>query len=317
MISFLVNSIRIGISILFGTIGESINEKAGHLNLGIPGIMAFGALGGCCGACVSQALAGEGTPIGVFTILFIIVFALIFGGGLGALYSFFTVTLRANQNITGLAITTLGIGCARFFNSLIDSKSVQSSVSAIKTFLPFHDKLGWFGEVFLSWGVLVYIAIFLAIITALFFNKTKHGLQLRAIGENPGTADAVGVNVSAYKYIATIIGCAIAGLGGAYSIIDSHGAADLTNSIHAIEGYGWLAVALVIFCVWKPSLCVLGSLLFGMLYTLGSFIKFNATLTDMIPYVVTIIVLIFTSIFGGKSVQPPASLGLNYFREDR
>ena len=317
MITFLINSIRIGISILFGSVGETITEKAGHLNLGIPGVMAFGALGGCCGINVYYWILGGGTPIGLFSVLFIVLFSMVFGGALGALYSFFTVTLRSNQNITGLAITTFGVGCAKFFNSLIDGRKAQNSLTQIRTLFPFYSKLGWFGELFLSWGAMVYLALIIAVCATLFLNKTKTGLQLRAIGENPATADAVGINVSTYKYLATIVGCAIAGVGGAYTLIDAKGAADLTNTIPLIEGYGWLAVALVIFCVWKPSFCILGSMIFGMLYTLGSFIQFNATLTDMIPYVVTIIVLIFTSIYGGKNVQPPASLGQNYFREER
>lgn len=317
MLSFLISSIRVGISILFGSVGETITEKSGHLNLGIPGVMAFGALGGCCGISIYNSIFGAQNQIGLFVVLFVILFSMIFGAIMGALYSFFTVTLRSNQNITGLALTTFGVGCAKFFNTLLDSKPIVSASNCLRQLFTFYDKLGGFGELFLSWGVLVYVAIIIAFVASSLLKRTKQGLHLRAVGENPATADAAGINVNAYKYVSTIIGCAIAGLGGAYTLIDAKAASDITNTIVLIEAYGWLSVALVIFCVWRPSLCVVGSLLFGVLYNLGSFVNLNADIIGMVPYVVTIIVLIFTSIYGGKNVQPPASLGLNYFREER
>ncbi len=317
MLSFLTSSIRVGISILFGSVGETITEKSGHLNLGVPGVMAFGALGGCCGISIYNSIFGSENQVGLFVVLFVILFAMLFGAIMGALYSFFTVTLRSNQNITGLALTTLGVGCAKFFNALLDSSPIVSASNNLRKLFTFHDKLGGFGELFLSWGVLVYVAIIIAFVSSFLLKKTKQGLHLRAVGENPATADAAGINVNSYKYVSTIIGCAIAGLGGAYTLIDAKGASDITNTIDLIEAYGWLSVALVIFCIWKPSLCVVGSLLFGALYTLGSFVNFNADIIGMVPYLVTIIVLIFTSIYGGKLAQPPASLGVNYFREER
>ena len=166
----------------------------------------------------------------------------------------------------------------------------------------------------------MYFAIALAIVAALFLKKTKAGLRLRAVGENPGTADAVGINVTAYKYGAILIGSAIAGLGGLFYVLDYNcGTFDNTMTIQA---FGWLAIALVIFTMWKPDLSILGSIVFGALYILGAKITGLSTLGQqelikLLPYIVTIIVLILTSIFGGKTVQPPAALGTNYFREER
>ena len=177
---------------------------------------------------------------------------------------------------------------------------------------------GWFGNVFLGHGILVYIAIAIAIIAAIMLNRTKVGLNLRAVGENPATADAAGVNVTAYKYGAILIGAAIAGLGMFY-ILDYIGGS--WENASTIEGLGWLAIALVIFTLWKPDLCIIGSLLFGALYIASSSIVgitfSQMKLLKLLPYIVTVVVLIVTSILDKKENQPPASLGQTYFREER
>ena len=242
-----------------------------------------------------------------------------------------TVPLRANQNVTGLALTTFGVGFGNFFGgSLI--KVLKSDVPYIaltriakvfKTPLPFAKKLGWFGEIFFSYSFMVYLAVILAVIAAVILMKTKVGLQLRAVGENPATADAAGINVTKYKYFATCIGGMIAGLGGLYYVMD------YCNGIWSNGAFGdrgWLAIALVIFATWKPLFAILGSYLFGALYVLYNYVDafFGIKLSmpmiplfQMLPYVVTILVLIIVSVRNKKENQPPASLGNNYFREDR
>ena len=171
---------------------------------------------------------------------------------------------------------------------------------------------------FLSYGFLAYLAIVIALLTALFFKHTRRGLYLRAVGENPATADAAGINVELYKYTATCLGSVIAGLGGLYYVMD------YTMGVWSNNGFGdrgWLAIALVIFAVWKPDVGVLGSILFGGLYIVYNFIpglsRSATELFKMLPYVVTIIVLIIISIRRKRENQPPASLGLSYFREER
>jgi simple sugar transport system permease protein len=183
--------------------------------------------------------------------------------------------------------------------------------------LPFAKDLGWFGEIFLSHGIFVYLAIAIALATAFVFNRTRVGLNLRAVGENPATADAAGINVSKYRYIATCVGCGIAGLGGLSFIMDYlHG-----NWEYCIDAIGWLCIALVIFTAWKPAMGIFGSLVFGALYIASSYITnvgfAEKELFKMLPYLVTLVVLIITSMRKKRELQPPQGLGLPYFREER
>ena len=247
-------------------------------------------------------------------------------GALGGLvYSVLTISLRANQNVSGLALTTFGVGLGNFFGGslikLVDSE--MPSVALTKTSAFFHlgipggNSLGWFGQLFLSHDFLTYIAIIVALIASFVLTRTRVGLNLRSVGENPATADAAGINVSLYRYASTCVGCGIAGLGGLTFVMDYlHG-----NWEYCIDAIGWLAIALVIFTVWKPNLGIIGSIVFGALYIASSYITgvsfANKELFKMLPYVVTILVLVITSIRDKKENQPPASLGLPYFREDR
>lgn len=318
---FLADSIAIGTVLLLGSVGETITEKSGHLNLGIPGIMCMGAAGGCWGISLyGNVLTNPATANWFLLLLLALTFSMLFGALGAAIYSFLTVSLRANQNVTGLALTTFGAGFSQFFmKQYIGSDNNLSALSTVlNKSLPFADKLGFFGQAFLSFGVMVYIAILIALFVAFVFRRTRVGLQLRAVGENPATADAVGINVISYKYCASLIGGAIAGFGGMLYMVVCRGGKGLLESPADIQAFGWLAIALVIFTVWKPDIAILGSILFGILYKVAfTGIPFNQYMLKLLPYLVTIIVLIITSIFGSKSVQPPAALGLNYFREDR
>lgn len=321
MTVLLLGSIGIGVVFLLGCVGEILTEKAGHLNLGIPGIMCMGAAGGCWGvATYMNSLANAEDAVWLILVLVLIVWAFVFGALGGAIYAFLTVTLRSNQNVTGLALTTFGGGFAQFvMDTYVDRTRFAAASKVVKQCLPFAEDLGWFGEIFLSHGVLVYIAIAIAVVAAIVLKRTKVGLNLRAIGENPATADAAGINVNAYKYGAILIGSAIAGLGGAFYIMDYIGGSWENSS--TIEAFGWLAIALVIFCLWKPDLSIFGAFLFGLLCTIPN-IMTGITFSQMkifklLPYVVTVVVLIITSILDSKENQPPASLGVNYFREER
>jgi len=314
-----------GTPLLFGSTGEILTEKSGHLNLGIPGIMYVGAISGVAGSFFYEH--SFGSAMNPFLAVLIPLICSLIGSTLtGLIYCFLTVTLRANQNVTGLALTTFGIGVGNFFGGslikLVDADVPSISLSAtstiFKTQLPFADKLGWFGTIFLSHGFLVYVAIIVALISSHVLNKTRTGLHLRAVGESPETADAAGINVTKYKYISTCIGSAIAGLGGLYYVMD------YANGVWSNNGFGdrgWLSIALVIFSVWRPSISILGSILFGFLYVIPTYIPditvSTKKLFEMLPYVVTILVLIITSIRDKKENQPPAALGLPYFREER
>lgn len=315
MLAFLVSAIRLGMVFLFGSTGEIITEKSGHLNLGTPGVMCVGASCGCFAEYLYLKSVGPyASP--VLAILIAVVSTIIGGALMGLLFSFLTVTLRANQNVTGLALTTLGVGISDY----MIAKAGTSFGRASKFFtssLPFAKDLGWFGELFLSHGIMIYLAIAVALISSFVLSKTRVGLNLRSVGENPATADAAGINVPLYRYLATCIGCGISGLGGLTFIMDYLNG----NWEYCIDAFGWLSIALVIFTVWKPNLAILGSIVFGALYIASSYITgvsfAGKELFKMLPYVVTIIVLIITSMRNKKENQPPAHLGLAYFREER
>lgn len=307
------SSIRQGIPLLFGATGEILTEKGGHLNLGIPGIMYVGGISGIIGGYLYEHFCANPNPA---LCILIPLLATIIGSGLMALiFSFLTVTLRANQNVTGLTLTTFGIGIGNFFGaSLLSFFGDSGSISLLTIG-------GWYKAKlipFLDFGFLAYLAVIIAIAVSFYLNRTRAGLNMRAVGENPATADAAGINVTKYQYLSTIIGGIIAGLGGLYWVMDYTGGTWTNNGF---GDRGWLAIAIVIFALWKPVLGIFCSFLFGGLYICCILIPGLSSaakeLITMAPYVVTILVLIMTSIKNKRENQPPAHLGLNYFREDR
>lgn len=322
--TFIQRAVMQGIPLLYGSTGEILTEKSGHLNLGIPGIMYVGGISGVIGAFLYEHNAGEFNP--VLAVLIPLLACIVGSTLMGLIYSFLTVTLRANQNVTGLALTTFGIGFGNFFggslikitNSDLPSINLTATSNCFRATLPFADKLGWFGQVFLSYSFLAYFAIVVALIAAFVLRRTRVGLHLRAVGESPATADAAGINVGRYKYLSTCIGSAIAGLGGLYYVMD-YACGIWSND--AFGDRGWLAIALVIFAIWKPDVSILGSILFGGLFIVHNYIQNLGVATQelfkMTPYLVTIIVLVVISMRKKRENQPPQSLGLSYFREDR
>lgn len=316
---FIVNlfqeAIRYGAVFLYGSTGETLIEKSGHLNLGIPGIMCIGAVGGCMGAYYSSAAGISNFGI----ILITIIMSMLCGGAMGALYGLFTITLRCNQNVTGLVITTFGTGVLGFWGTLMAKSGMTFYVARTAFITPMFGTVGddAFSKMFLSHGTLVYVGIAIAIILAFVLKFTRTGLSVTAVGENPGAADAAGVNVIKYKYLSCILGAAIAGIGGSQYLLEcTRGSLE-----YVVDAFGWLAVALVIFSLWRPALGILGSFIFGCLYILPSHIAgvslAEQELLNIIPYVATALVLIIVSMFNKRETQPPASLGLSYFREER
>ena len=326
-VSFIPRAIVQGIPLLFGCTGETLTEKSGNLNLGLPGVMYVGGISGVIGAFLYEQSVGSAGVNGFLAVLIPLACCLLGSLLMGLLYCFLTVTLRANQNVTGLAMTTFGVGFGNFFGgSLIKlsgadvpSIALSATSACFKKSLPFAANLGWFGKIFLSYGFLAYVAVIIAFVCAYVLKRTKVGLHLRAVGESPNTADAAGIDVNKYNYMATCIGCMIAGLGGLYYVMD-YACGVWSND--AFGDRGWLALALVIFTIWKPNVAVFASILFGGLYILYLFIPTGMNLAvkelyKMLPYVVTIIVLVISSMRNKRENQPPASLGLAYFREER
>ena len=313
-LNFLIDSLAFGATFMYGSTGEIITEKGGHLNLGIPGVMCMGGAGGCL---VLNMIGKSNLPGPVIVILGILG-SLAMAMLMGLIYSFLTVTLRANQNVTSLALTTFGAGLMKVIMSKMDATVYLVGPKMLYRW-PFAGRT----DALQCLGVMFFLAVIIAVASSWVLFRTKVGLHLRAVGENPGTADAVGINVTKYKYAASCIGSGIAGLGGFYYIIDYMASQEAYLSL---EIFGWLSIALVIFALWRPHMTIIGSTVFGFLFSCSSHIANIDGITvtmaakpllKMLPYVFTIAVLIFTSIRNKRENQPPASLGLSYFREER
>lgn len=324
LLTFLVAAIGQAVPLLFGATGEIITEKSGNLNLGIPGIMYMGGISGLMGAFLYENNTDD--PSKVVGVLIAILCSLIASGLGGLLYSVLTVSLRSNQNVVGLALTTFGVGFGNFFGGSLSKLaggvgqiSVAHTAEGFGAFLPKAlQNIPLVGKLLFSYGFLTYLSIVIAVIITWFLTKTRKGLNLIAVGENPAVADAAGIDVKKNKYYSTVIGAMIAGLGGLYFVMEYlHG----TWSNNGFGDRGWLAIALVILALWNPNNAIWGSLVFGALYVLYIYIpgltRATSELVKMLPYVVTIVVLVITSKRNKPENQPPSALGRSYFREDR
>ena len=322
IIVFLQKAITQGIPLLFGASGEILTEKSGNLNLGVPGMMYMGGVGGLIGAFLYENSTANPIPAVGMVIALLCALAL---SALGALiYSVLTITLRANQNVTGLALTTFGMGFGNFFGGSLSKLaggvgqlSTQVTASAFRAKIPVLSSIPVAGELLFSYGWMTYFCVAMTFVLSWFLFRTRVGLNLRSIGESAATADAAGVDVARYKYIATIVGGMLAGLGGLYFVMEYTGGTWVNNGF---GDRGWLAVALVIFARWRPLSAIWGSFLFGGLYILYLYLPLTRAMQEIfkaLPYVVTIVVLVITSLRKKREDQPPAGLGLPYFRESR
>ncbi len=329
--SLLHSAIIFGTVIMFGALGEILTEKSGNLNLGVPGIMYLGAIAGFASTFVYENVA-KGSSLFVCLLLCLLcsIAAAMLGG---LLFSFMTVTLRTNQNVAGLTLTIFGSGIGNFFGGSLSQLAGGSGQATVpltnKVFTAYSNSLvTWLdgitgkiqlGTLLFSYGFLTYFVILIAVLLWWFLRKTRTGLCLRAVGENTATADAAGINVTKYKYFATCIGAGITGLGGTYYVMSYIGGTWENQGI--IEALGWLAVALVIFTTWRPIRAIWGAYLFGVLYWAWKIIpglnRSTGELFKMLPYLATLLILILVSLRRKPEDQPPASLGLPYFREER
>ncbi|GAB4559487.1 MAG: ABC transporter permease [Anaerolineae bacterium] len=310
--SILAVTIRAGTSLLYATIGEILTERAGILNLGLEGIMLMGAMSAFAAAYhTGSLLAGVAT-------------AMIVGALLALIHAFLTVTLRADQTVSGLSLTIFGTGLSSFLGQRLgpEGKPLVGLIGPQFKRLPIPglSDVPFLGPVFFRQDLLVY-CLFLLIPAAWYFlYKTRPGLHLRAVGENPQTADAMGVNVIATRYVYTIVGGMLVGLGGAHlSLAYTPGwTENLTG------GRGWIAIALVIFAMWDPARAVIGAVLFGginavqfRMQAAGTTIP--AAFLNMMPYIFTILVLVIITWWEAvrRRVGAPAALGIPYMREER
>lgn len=313
--AFLYAAILAGVPLLFGTLGEILTEKAGNLNLGVEGMMYMGAVFGFMGGYYTES------PLAAMLLA-------VLGGMLGALiYAVLTVTLKANQNVTGLTLTIFGTGLANFLGENMVNTSATGAAVVTETvknaFRPLTlgglGQIPYVGKLLFGHSIFTYLAVGMAVLAAWYLNHTRFGLNLRAVGENPAAADAAGVDVSRYKYAHILAGGGICGLGGAYIALVTCGG---NWTYGCVGGQGWIAVALVIFAAWSPAKAILGSLVFGALsvlrlYIPATVIAIPAAVFAMVPFLVTCVVLVVSSIRMKRENQQPRACGVNYFREER
>lgn len=312
LISILVVAIQAGTSLVYATIGEIFTERSGILNLGVEGIMIMGAVT----AFATAYHTGSLTAALAMTVLM--------GGLLALIHAFLTVSLRADQVVAGLAMTIFGTGLAAFLGQRLgpDGKALVGLVGPRfrPVAVPVLSDLPVIGNALFNQDIMVYAMFILVPVASYYIYRTRPGLHLRAVGENPGTADALGIGVYRSRYLYTIFGGMLIALGGAYlSLAYTPG---WTEGITG--GRGWIAIALVIFALWNPYRAFLGALLFGgvnaiqfRLQAAGTTIP--APFLNMLPYIFTIVVLTMVTIYEktSKRVGAPAALGLPYVRGER
>ncbi len=311
-VSILAVTVRAGTSLLYATIGEILTERSGVLNLGVEGMMIMGAV-----SAFATAFHTGSAVLGALV-------AIMVGGLLASLHAVLTISLRADQTVSGLALTIFGSGLASFLGQKLGPNG-QPLVGMIgprfgRVALPFLSQLPVVGKSLFQVDVLTYLLYILVPATWYWLYRTRPGLHLRAVGENPRTADAMGINVTRTRYAYTILGGMMCGLGGAHlSLAYTPG---WTEGLTA--GRGWIAIALVIFAMWDPIRAVIGALLFGgvtavqfRLQAAGTTIP--AAFLNMMPYIFTIIVLVIITLWEtiSRRVGAPAALGVPYVREEK
>lgn len=304
VVAILAAAITAGTPILYAALGELVTERAGILNLGVEGIMLVGA--------VSGFIAGVTSGSSWFGLAA----AMVAGGAVASIHAFLSITLRANQVVSGLALTLFGTGLSGY----LGKSYIGIPVPAPFTVQPlgFLADIPVVGPIFFQHDILVYISYLLVPALWLFMFRTRPGLHLRALGENPGAADALGIKVIGLRYLYVIAGGMLCGAGGAYLSL-AYAPSWLENMT---AGRGWIAVALVIFALWNPWRALVGSYLFGGVDALGFHLQvmgFSVSVffLNMLPYIFTIAVLVLVMVRQGGRLTAPAALGQPYDREER
>lgn len=305
IINMLAAMVAAGTVLLLASLGEIISEKGGVMNLGVEGMILVGA--------VAAIMAVQATG----SLALAVLFAMLAGGLMALLHALITVTLRASQVVSGLALTIFGTGLSSFLGSGYVGIPAVNAFKAIS--IPVLSEIPFIGPVLFRQNLLVYISILLVPVIWFILNRTHLGLKIRSAGENPAATDAAGIDIFAVRYGCTIAGGTLAGLAGAFLSLGYN--SSWMENISA--GRGWIAVALVIFAMWNPWKALLGSYLFGLISILG--LRLQAvgvvipdTLFSMLPYILTILVLILiTGRRKGRGDGSPASLSVSYDREAR
>lgn len=304
LVSILAAAVTAGTPILYAALGELITERAGIINLGMEGIMLVGAVSGFIAAVVSAS-----PWLGLLA-------AMLAGGLMALLHAFLTVTLRANQVVCGLALTIFGTGLSGYLGKAYIGQPVPRPFQ-VWPLEPLAN-IPLLGPVFFQHDVMVYLSYLLVPLLWIFLYRTRAGLNLRSLGENPAAADALGVNVFGLKYLYVVLGGMLAGAGGAYLSL-AYAPSWLENMT---AGRGWIAVALVIFALWNPLRALAGSYFFGGIDALGFRLQALGVLVPsfflkMLPYLFTVLVLTLVLARHNNRLGAPGALGLAYDREER
>lgn len=312
--SLLAITISAGTSLLYATIGEIYAERSGILNLGIEGMMLMGAVSSFAVSYYTNSL------------LLAVIVAMAVTASMALIHAFLTITMKANQVVSGLSITIFGTGLSSFLGKRLGPESNNFNLYGVtgKSFPDIHIPVIGDWPIFsaiLNQDILTYIVYLILPLAWFFMYKTKKGLNLRAVGENPRTAEAMGINVVRTRYIYTVIGGIFAGIGGAHLAL----AYTPGWNEHITGGRGWIVIALVIFAMWNPGKAILGTLLFGginaiqfRLQAAGTDIP--ASLLNMLPYLVTVLALVLLTVyenFGKRKIGAPSALGKAYMKEDK
>ena len=316
LVVVLASGVLYGTPLLYGALGELLAERSGVLNLGVEGMMLVGAVMGFWTVQrlhVTSALS-LAAAIGV---------AAVAGAAMALIHAFLVITLRASQIVSGLALTIFA-GAAGLSSYLGNDLNLATSPARHQFTPVFPSSMqNWpvVGPILFGQTVLVYASWACVVLVWLYLTRTRPGLNLRAVGEAPGAADAMGIDVVAYRYAHTLAGGAFAGIAGAtFTLsITPQWVSGITS------GAGWIAIALVIFAFWRPELCLVGAYFFGALQALspqlqarGIHLGPTELWTNSLPYVMTVLVLVFVSASGARRrLGAPASLGLPYVREER
>ncbi|MGZ4463658.1 MAG: ABC transporter permease [Gaiellaceae bacterium] len=313
LVVVLASAVTYGTPLLFAALGELMAERSGVLNLGVEGMMLVGAV---MGFWAVQRVGGSGPAVLTLGILV----AALAGGSMALIHAFLVVTLRANQIVSGLALTIFA-GAAGLSSYLGNNLNLADS-PAKHAFGPVFPR-SWgnaeiIGPVIFRQSALVFASWLCVAVVAFYLSRTRPGLNVRAVGESPAAADAMGVNVARYRYVHTVVGGALAGVGGAtFSLaITPEWQSGLT------QGAGWIAIALVIFAFWRPTLCFVGAYFFGAFAGLPFTLQARGVtlapeLFQALPYVMTVLVLVLVSSAGARRrIGAPGALGLPYVREE-
>ncbi len=311
--SLLAITLRAGTSLIYATIGEIYTERSGILNLGVEGMMLM------------SAVTSFATVYYTANLFLAILMAMLVGGTLAGIHAFLSVSMRANQVVSGLSITLFGSGMASFLGQRLGPQSnsgylvglVGSKFEPIA--IPLFSNLPVIGAVFKQ-DILTYFIYLLLPLAWFYLYRTRNGLNLRAVGENPQTADAMGINVAKVRYIYTILGGMLVGIGGAHLSLSY--APGWTENITG--GRGWIVIALVIFSMWNPARAVWGAILFGGINAVqfrlqASGTTIPASYLNMLPYLATISVLVVLTWWEtlSKRVGAPSALAKSYMREEK